>query len=218
MINQHGWKFGVLLTLIIFSFLWLIKAPILSTYFSEKMGIEVTARTVSVWPHLTRMRHFRIANPDEFRSPTALLAKQVRIRYTFGSLISTPRIIEEIVLQDVDLNILIRNTKGTDNNWAVIASQMHKPRKKAHIVIKKLIIRNLTVTVEGKGAKVLGVAGVQHFDQMEFDNIDSNEGFPTQQLIANIFKNAGIFKYIENLINPTQRIKEALNPLNIFGK
>ena len=60
--------------------------------------------------------------------------------------------------------------------------------------------------------------GTQHFDQIELDEINSAEGFPTKELISKIFQKAGIIKYIENLFNPTQQIKSVLNPFRLFGK
>ncbi len=74
------------------------------------------------------------------------------------------------------------------------------------------------MNTQGAGAKKLGIQGTQHFDQMEFDEIDSREGFPTKELISRIFQGAGLRKYIENLLNPTQQIKNALEkPFKIFG-
>lgn len=95
---------------------------------------------------------------------------------------------------------------------------MPKGPRDREVVVHKLILRNMTVTTEGPGAKKLGVAGTQHFAQMEFDEIDSKDGFPTKELISKIFQGAGLRLFIERFINPTNQIKKALNPWNIFGE
>jgi hypothetical protein len=212
--KRHGWKFVALVFIAVASFFWLIKAPVLSTYLTEKLGIEVTTRRISVWPSVTTMHHFRVSNPDRFRSPNALSAKKVTLHYQFGSMISAPRTIDEIVLEDVHLNIdILSNSK---NNWGMLAASLPQARHGSRVIIRKLIIRNLTVTIEGKGARLLGVDGTKHFAQMEFNDIDSADGFPTKELMAKIFNNAGLLKYLENLLNPVRTIKKTLNPFNIF--
>lgn len=213
--SHHSWKFVSLILLGCFIFLWLIKAPILSVYLTEKMGVQVTARTISVWPGESTIRHFRIANPPGFHSPTAF--EVVKTHISFVSLFSNPLIINEIVLDGIRLNIEIRNKAASDNNWAAIGAHLPKTSKGKSIIIHKLILKNMTVVTTGKGAVKLGVAGTQHFDHMEFDEINSEHGFPTKDLVSQIFKGAGLMKYLENFLNPTQRIKDTLNPFNIFG-
>ncbi len=216
---RHGWKFVSLIVVASLIFLWLIKASVMSIYLTDKVGVPVTMRTISMWPKETTMHHFRIDNPPGFKALSALVVKKTTISYQFSSLIGNPSEINEILLDGVDLNIEIRSSKGSDNNWTAIGAQMPKSKKPSKaVIIHKLIIRNMTVETQGKGAKALGVAGKQHFDQMEFNEINSAQGFPTKELVTEIFKNAGLLKYLENFLNPTERIKEALNPFKIFGK
>jgi hypothetical protein len=217
MTHHHTWKFFLLVILGSLVFLWLIKAPALAAYLSKKIGVEVTARTISVWPNSTTIRYFRIENPDGYRSRTAFEAKKIAISYQFGKLRKTPLEIDEIVLDGVYLNIILNSLKPTDNNWTAIGAKMPRGKRGREVIVHKLILRNMTVKTQGKGATLLGVNETQHFDEMEFNEINSTEGFPTKELIANIFGKAGVVKYLQNFLNPTQRIKGVLNPFNIFG-
>lgn len=215
---RHGWKLIGLILIAAFVFLWLIKAPIMSSYLTKKIGVNVTVRTISMWPKETMIRHFRIANPSGFRSSAAFEVDKTQINYRWKALTNQPSEIDLIVLDGVSLNIEIRSS-GSDNNWAAMGAQMPKRRGGKEVIIHKLILRNMTVKTEGSGAKKLGVDGTQHFDQMEFEEINSREGFPTKELISRIFGGAGLRKYIENLLNPTQQIRDTLQkPFKLFGK
>lgn len=212
-----GWKLFALVLIGFIVFVWLIKAPVMSSYLTSKMGIPVNVGSISVWPSKTVMHRFTIENPFGFTSRTAFKSDSVIIKYQFANLTNEPSEIDLIVLDGVYLNIDIRNASGKDNNWAAIAAQMPERKSNKHVVIHKVIIRNMTVETQGAGANALGVSGTRHFDEMEFNEINSADGFPTKELINNIFEKAGLMKYIENLLNPSERIKGALKPLKIFG-
>ncbi len=216
---KHGWTLIVLIVIAVLIFLWLVKAPIMSTYLTKKLGIPVTVRTISMWPSTTTIRYFKIANPHGYSPRTALEVKKIKIHYRWGALTSDPRVIDLITLNEMELNIDIQNKSGSNNNWAAIGAQMPtSSRSTREVLIKRLVLKDMTVNVTGSGAKALGVAGTKHFDQMEFHNINSKEGFPTKELVSQIFRGAGLWKYLENFLNPAQRIKNTLNPFDIFGK
>ncbi|OGN56420.1 MAG: hypothetical protein A3D96_05050 [Chlamydiae bacterium RIFCSPHIGHO2_12_FULL_44_59] len=216
---KQSWKFGVLIAMAVLIFLWLIKAPIMSSYFTKKLGVPITMRTISMWPSISTIRYFRIANPHGFPSKAAFEVQKISIHYSWGRLTSQPSVIDLIEMQDVELTVNLRNLTGSDNNWAAIGAAMPKSRvSRREFIIRKLILRNMTVKVTGKLPATLGVAGTQHFDQMEFENISSKEGFPTKELVRRIFHGAGLQKLLEYFLNPTDTIKEALNPFHIFGQ
>lgn len=215
---RWGWKILFLIFVGFIIFAWLMKAPIMSSYFTSKMGIPVNIGGISIRLSKTSMERLTIDNPRGYSSHKALEVKDTTLKYRWDALRADPSEIDLIVLDGVSLNIDIRDPTGTNNNWAAIIDQIPKRKSDKHVVIHKLIIRNLTVYTEGAGAKILGVSGTRHFDEMQFDEINSADGFPTKELIARIFGNVGLMKYIENLINPTQRIKNTLEkPFKMFG-
>lgn len=215
---KHGWKLVLLIIISALIFLWLVKAPVMSTYLSNRMGVPVTMRTISMWPSWTRIRYFKIKNPHGYHPRTALEVKKIDLDYTFGQLTGHPSVIDRITLDNVTLNIEIRNRTGSDNNWSAIGAQAPEVKSSREVIVQKLVMKNITVNVTGAGAKALGIAGTKHFDRMEFDNINSKEGFPTKQLVAQIFEGIGFRKFIENFLNPAERIKKSLDTFSIFGK
>jgi hypothetical protein len=59
----------------------------------------------------------------------------------------------------------------------------------------------------------LGLSGsnqIKKIDRLEFNEINSREGFPTKQLINAIFQGAGLQDYIKNMLNPENVIKKFL--------
>jgi hypothetical protein len=214
---RHGWKLIALIIIAAVVFVWLIKAPIMSSYLTEKMGVGVTVRRISMWPSETTIFHFRIENPHGFKSHAAFDVERAKITYRWPALRNNPCEIDLITLDNVTLDIEILGPPSK-NNWSAIAAQMPKKKVDKEVLIHKLLLRNITVNTQGAGAKKLGIEGTKHFDLMEFDEIDSREGFPTKELIRRIFQGAGLRKYIENLLNPAEQIKNALQkPFKIFG-
>lgn len=202
-------------------FLWLIKAPLMSRYLTKEMGVPVSVRTISMWPSMTTIRQFRISNPSGYPSRTAFEVDRTRVEYRWKALNANPHEIDLITLDDVFLYIFIKDASGKDNNWADIGAGMpeRKERQGEGVLIHKLVLKNMTVKTEGPGAKALGVEGVQHFNQMEFEEIDSKEGFPTKELVSKIFQGAGLRQFIERFVNPTQQLQKVINnPFKVFGK
>lgn len=213
---RYGWKIILLTLVVAVVAVWWFMATIMSSYITDKMGVNVNIGWIGIWPSKTNIHRFSIANPPGFARRTAFDAQKINIHYRFGALRGTPTEIDEIILDNVYLNIEIRNSSGSDNNWAAIGAQIPQNRGGRRVIIHKLIIRNMTVETHGKGANALGVSGTRHFDQMEFNEIDSADGFPTKELISRIFQDVGLWQYIQRLIDPAQQIKKALKPLNIF--
>lgn len=213
----HGWRLWAMIGLGVLTFLWLIKASAMAIYISDKMNIPVTIRWITVWPSETLLHGFRIANPPRFHKVSALQAKRIQITYHPQQILATPAEIEEVVFDKVTLNIELPTLAKADNNWTAIGARMQKSGKGKGVIVHKLILRDLTVETLGKGAQALGIAGVQHFDQIEIDQIDSRQGFPTKELIQQIFEKVGLLNYLEKFINPSERIKNTLNLFDLFG-
>lgn len=210
-----GWKIGGLILVGMIAALWLIKAPLISSYLTKKLGIEISLRTVDVRPKYMKMGHFRIANPEGFKDKTALSVDTTTVDYRWEAL---PQEIDLITLDRVFLNIDIRTSDTSDNNWTALGAEMPKVRDQQRVVVHKLIVNDLTVKTDGKGARGLGIDGVKHLARLEFNEIDSEEGFPTKELISQIFQGAGLKIFIQKFVNPVMQIQKALSPLKLFGE
>lgn len=215
--TKHIWKLVLLILLAFIVFVWLIKAPIMSSYLSDKMKVPVSVGTISMWPSKTTIHRFKIMNPRGFKEKTAFQVDHAEIDYKYKHLFSDPTELDQITLDKVYLSIELRNATGTDNNWSEIGARMPKEKSNREVIIHSLTLNNITVDVGGPGAKILGVAGIRHFDRMQFNEIDSREGFPTKELVRKIFEGAGIQQYLQNFLNPAKQIQNALKPFNLFG-
>lgn len=208
-----GWKMMLLIIFAALVFLWLIKAPILSSYLTSRLKVPVSMGSISIWPSESTIKNFKITNPRGFKLSNALKADQVKIDYQARSLFENPCIIDQISLNDVYLGIEFSSSTGTKNNWTVIGSKIYSEAHSKEVIIHKLILENITVEIKGVQAQYLKLSEKQTISRMEFDEIDSKQGFPTKELIGKIFKEAGL----EEILNPEGLIEDLTNPLHFFG-
>ncbi len=62
----------------------------------------------------------------------------------------------------------------------------------------------------GKGTET------KQIDRLEFDEIDSEKGFPTDKLIRAIFKGSGLEQFIKDAFQPQKAIHNLIFP-RLFG-
>jgi len=208
--KKYGWKALVLLALAALVFVWLIRAPILSSYLTKKMGLEVSLRWIGLWPSHTTIHLFKVKNPPGYTGE-AFKAAKIVCNYQLGPLFGDPSVIEEIEIHNCVLRIDFPSSLSASNNWTAIGEKIRKERG-GGVIIRKLILTNFDVEIHG--SPVFVKAKQTHFDRLEFDEIDSEEGFPTEKLIQLIFQTSGIDQFLQNLFQPAQKY---LSPLKIFG-
>ncbi len=215
--RKYGWKILVLLIIAAVAFLWLIKAPVMSMYLSDKMKVPVAVGNISMWPSQTTIRDFKISNPHGFKIKAAFKADHTEVDYKFKRLVGEVSEIDKILVNGVYMSIECSNPTCSSNNWTAIGSKMPKEDKRVHeVLIHDLVLTNITVEIRGLG--LLGKPETKYFDRMEFKEVDSRTGFPTQELITKIFGNAGLMQYIQGIFNaPQDAIDKFLNPLKSFG-
>ncbi|MES2273680.1 MAG: hypothetical protein V4487_05775 [Chlamydiota bacterium] len=215
--RKLAWKLILLIIVGVIVFFWLIKAPIMSSYLTQKMGVPVSIGSISMWPSQTVIKNFRIKNPRGFKTRTAFEAERTEVDYNYKQLTSNPSEIDQILIDKIFISVEFSNPLGSQNNWTAIGAGMPKEERRnaKHVIIHKLILTNITIEIRGLG--LLGKPQTRQIDRMEFDEIDSQKGFPTKDLISRIFKGAGIQQYIKDAFNPENIIDKVLNPFKGFG-
>lgn len=211
-----SWKFILLIFAAAVLFLWLIKAPVMSWYLTEKIKVPVSIGRISIWPSETTIHRFRVANPHGFKNRTALEAKVSKIDYQFSKLMGPVSEIDQIEIDDIFLSIDCSNPLCTSNNWTAIGDKMAKKEEKERnhrVVVHKLVLSNLNVHIHGLG--IGQPPQTKRIARLEFHEIDSDKGFPTQKLIRAIFRGLGLEQYLKNAFNPQNAIKQFLPKL--FG-
>ncbi|HSX26582.1 MAG TPA: hypothetical protein VLE89_06215 [Chlamydiales bacterium] len=207
----------VLIALAAIVFLWLIKAPVMSSYLTSRLKIPVSMASISMWPRETTIRIFKIPNPRGYKTDNAFKALRIKVEYELGKLLGTPSEIDTITMDGVFVSIEFSNKAGTQNNWTVLGSKIPEEKNSRRVIVHKLILTNIRVEIQGLAAQILGVPKNQMIERMEFDEIDSEQGFPTKKVINRIFENAGVQKYIEELSNPENVFEKFTNPFKGFG-
>lgn len=214
--KRLGWKLILLIILAAIVFIWLVKAPIVASYLTDKMRVPVSIEWLSIWPSKTKMRWFKIKNPSGFKTPHAFKAESSEVDYSFSQIMGTPSQIDQILIDGIYLSVEFSNPLGTSNNWTAIGNNMPKQQSHKRVLIGKLILTNLTIEIRGLG--LLGKPATKTIDRLEFDNIDSANGFPTEELIKKVFGGSGIQQYIQDAFNPQKQLQNLLKPLDIFSR
>ncbi len=211
---RHAVRIGFIV-FVSFIFLWALKAPLFSSFLSQKMKIHVSIAGIKIRPTYSKIYRFHIRNPTNARGRTAFSAKNIIIDYQFKELRTEPVTIDKIEVNDAFMSIEFYNAFGTKNNWTELLAKMGAKKKSTtDVEIRKLVINNLEVEIRGMG--LAGVFGSpiekKTIKRLEFDNINSKDGFPTEQLIQAIFGKTGLMKYIDQIYKAPGLIKDFLNP------
>ncbi len=211
-----SWKILLLIVVVALVFIWLMKAPILSWYLTDKLKVPTSVSRVSMWPSETTIHQFRIVNPRGFKMKSAFEADTITISYRLHQLRGNPSEIDRIVIDDIFLGIECSNPTCSKNNWTAIGGRMAKEEqeaKKRNVVVHKLILTNMQVEVRGLG--IGRPPMTKQIDRLEFNEVSSETGFPTDKLIRAIFQGAGLQDYVKDLLNPQNAIKQVFP--GIFG-
>jgi hypothetical protein len=213
-----SWKIILLLIIGGILFLWFMKAPIMSWYLTEKLNVPTSISRISMRPSKTTVRGFRIKNPRGFKMKSAFEAETTTIEYRLGKLRNTPSEIDLITIDDIFLGIECSNPLCSKNNWTAIGNGMVQKQEKERphqVVVHKIVLTNMNVEVRGLG---IGKPPMyKQIDYLEFNEVSSEKGFPTDKLIRAIFQGAGIQDYIKDMLNPQDTIKKLL-PGGLFGE
>lgn len=201
------------LILLLVAGLWIFKAPIISNYLSKKMKIGVTIDKIAISKNSATFSKLQILNPKEYKSSVAFSSDEVMIDYVLSEIKAKPTTIDKITLKDNVLNIECNNPICTANNWSKILSLVTEKKSSQEYQIKSLVLENLHVEISGliNGSKSVDIA------KMEFNDINSKEGFPTDLLIVEIFKKANLMNYIQDTLKNLKIFDKYFSPFKIFG-
>lgn len=211
---KRGWKFITIVVVGAMAFIWLVKVPILSFYLTEKLRIPVEMVWIGIWPTETTLRDFKIKNPKGFKPPYAFTVKKARVGYHLKALFSEPVTFDEIALDTVVVEVIFSRPGELSNNWTVLSDHMPKQASSHSVFIDKLILENITIVV--KDFSYPGDVTTRYFDRLEFDNINSARGFPTEQMIHRVFGGLNLGDFIKDAFDPKDLIEDVLDPIRIF--
>ncbi len=192
--------------------LWVAKAPIVSGYLSSKLKTSVSIDSISLSKTNMRIGGFTIKNPSD-RIKDAFVAKEIDVNYEWDKLRAEPTMIESIEISDSYLGIDCSNAICTQNNWTMIMSNIEgkKTKEKKEVIVQTLVLKNFDVEIVGLGLDPNSNKKL-HFDQLVFNNISSEKGFPMQEVIFEIFSSAGIKEYLNDFLELTPNVENLIKP------
>ena len=209
--KNHWWKLLILIFLVLIAVFWFVRIPFISNYLTKKTRVPVSIEWIGIWPRETTLRGFKIKNPEGYKMKVAFKAESTEINYQLKNLISNPTKFDQIFLKDVFLGVEFLDPYQPTNNWTQIGKNMKASKSQKRVIIDKLVLTNLKIEI--LGLELSGKPLTKTVDRLEFENIDSAKGFPTEELVQKVFGGAGIGEYIEDVFNP----ENLLNPFHIFG-
>jgi len=198
-----SWFIAFFIIIVAIIILWVIKTPIAASYLSSKLKTDVSMSNLGVSTKGMQIKNFRIKNPSKSKNRYAFEAKKVTINYSFAKLFASPSIIDDILIEDINLDIECLNPLCTKNNWTTIVDSVNAKEKrtvsKKEIIISSLSLKSMDVDIWGLGLD-FDKKKTSHVASLQFNNISNKTGFPTQQLIAAIFKSAGLTDYLKGIL------------------
>ena len=208
--KKLGWVSIPVILILSLILLWVVKPIFLSSFLTSRLGVRVVVGSIGIGTSKTTIGDFKIKNPMGYKTSNAFKADKTVITYGLKRLFGKVNEIDRIEISDIYLSVEFDNPLGTKNNWTKIVEKLPKHvRREKQFVIHKLVLNNLTVQIRGLG---LSDTQTKQVSSVVLDEINSDDGFPTRELIRQIFGEVGIQQYLQDLINPANTIRKLFTP------
>ncbi len=181
---------------------------------SKKMKLNVDIGAIDLSTKGIDVERLEIENLRGSRIPKAFSAETIEIRAPLENYFHDYVEIETITIDGIYLGIEFNSISGTDGNWTTImknykkSTEGQKTNKK--VLIKKLILTNISADLVYDSESNSGVRRLPAIPRMEFTNVTSEGGIPSDQIMQSVLAQmlVAIFKE-ENLKNMLDNIFEA---------
>ena len=186
---------------------YLNSSMILAEIISKKTMTPVSIKDVIWEKDSFTIDDIMIANPKPARLPAAMRVKSVKVDAPYKQYFEDPILINQIHLDNVYVNIQIYNKDQTEGNWQTLMGNMAVDYKsplsiERSALIKKLILTNIQIDLILSDGKLHHLSPIE---RLEFDNISSDKGIPTQEIseiivqkmMQSIFLKKGLKSIIE---------------------
>lgn len=201
---------GIIAALLVLA--WIFKAPFLSYYLSKKLKVPVSLHSLKFSKGQMVISDLEIKNPLKYQERTAFKAVKIVARYKKENL---PGKIDSVEVTDALMNINCKNPLCTKNNWTDIIdgiSQKEEKKPKQKVEIRRLYFNALTIDAEdvklfpGKKDRLV-------LRNLEFTNLSNETGFPMQQLIAAIFRSAGLKDILKDILQKPSVFEDVIKSI-----
>lgn len=211
--------FGVIVVLVLVGiFCWNMLPSWISHKLSERAQVSVSIEAIRLGTSSIKVDNIRVGNPPGSVLDTALEVKSLYIGTPFSNFFDDNIVIEEMRLDDVYLGLEFESQRSSKGNWSEIMQNVKDSTEKekqeasakgksTSVLIKKLIITDLKIDLAYRtGDK--GVRRLRTIDRLELNNISSEGGIPTAQImdivisemLRSVFSKEGIQNMLENIV------------------
>lgn len=212
--------FGIFLLalIVLMGTLWFFRTNIATAFLTHKLKLGISFQDINFSKNEITFSNFKIKSPKEFKHETAFISKKVTVRFVWSQITGDPSLIDKVIFKDNILTVECNNPLCSNNNWTEIISNVSKSTEEAdgtEVVIKSLVFENLHADVFGLGLS----NGSKKSDvpSIELKDISSKKGFPTNELIAALFKQANLMDYIKDTLKSLKIFDKYFFPFKIFG-
>lgn len=197
---------------------WVNRASLAAHHLQKKLKVPVKIASLDFGSQQATIANLWIGNPSRSKTPTAFSARDIEIDASWKGVRGNPLIIDQIVLEKIFVGIEIYG--GKETNWGHILSRREKKTKPPRdYLIRKLTIRNLTVQVTQADGSAKTYPTIQ---EMEFNNISSETGFPIEEIekaIFNLMMQEILRKFgLQQLNNTLEKVVPGGSPLKYLFK
>lgn len=210
--------FSALVILVLIGiFSWNMVPSWVSSKLSDRAKVSVSIGDIHLGTSSITVNKISVGNPPKSILKKALEVKKLFIDVPFTRFFKDKIVIDEMQMKNVYVGLEFDSPKRTTGNWSQIMknlkSSTDKDKKKAaaegstkSVLIKKLIITDLNIDLayrsDGK------VRSLRKIDRIELNNISSEGGIPTAQImdiimsemLRNIFSPESLKNLMENIL------------------
>ncbi|MCB1109500.1 MAG: hypothetical protein KDK64_00820 [Chlamydiia bacterium] len=163
---------------------YLNSAMLLAEIISRKTMTPVSIQEIKWGKEGFIVEDLTIGNPKGTRLPTALRVQIIDVDAPYKQYFKDPIVIDKIHLDNVYVNIQIYDKDQAKGNWQTLMANMAVDHKsplsiERSALIKKLILTNIQIDLILSDGKLHHLSPIE---RLEFDNISSDKGIPTQEI------------------------------------
>jgi uncharacterized protein involved in outer membrane biogenesis len=220
---------GAIVILVILLFIGWSRIPdILAHHLSKEMKVSVEVEDVNLSLKSIGIEKLEIGNPKGSLLPKAFSSDSIMINAPISNYLDKQIVLDEVLLDKVYIGLEFDAPGSKSGNWTTIMGNLksaNKGEKKGKtVLIKKLILTgiNLDLVYRQGGGKIQHLPPIK---RMEFTNISSETGIPTQQIsdiilsetLRSIFQRENLQNMIEGFMqSPSKGIENLIQPFKNF--
>ncbi len=157
---------------------------LLAKMISKKMRVPVSIEEVAISKDKIYIKNLEIKNPEEAQLKTALRVNEIKIQASWFNYFKSPIVLDEIQLHNIYVSIEFYNKDKTKGNWVTLMNNLNKENfsyfsLQRTALIRQLILTDISIDLLLASGSVNKLSPIS---QLEFHNISSEKGIPTQEI------------------------------------